>query len=187
MTSPTPVPSDFEEGYFPVRDGNWLARGQAPNIEIAKIRTIYREDDQFIVDLLFYDNEGNRLGRISPNEPFEIDGKIYHGPRSFEPCCSLEGWYRIKKPEFPLTPIWVTGNDGWRRMSYPIIKRDWGNYSKRKQGITEITVANMTVNYDPELERRARRYAAEILRDIARETGIEALRERANQLENEVE
>src|SRR5258708_514949 len=106
MDNVIPTPEDFEDDHFPIRGNDWLMNSVQ---EIAQVRAVYVDKDygdskrrQFYVDLVYYDHSGMKIGRKSINEPFLIDGKMRRGPRAFEPFCSLEGWRRIEKPEFPL-------------------------------------------------------------------------------------
>jgi len=78
--------------------GDWIAPedavGKLTNCRIAKIKTLYDEENTGFADLVMYAGDGTKLGRVS--EPFD-------GPKTFEPFCELDGWVPIEKPKFPLT------------------------------------------------------------------------------------
>jgi hypothetical protein len=83
-----------------VKSGDWVARnwkdslaGSNPTIGRVKGEP-YRDGTEELADIVIYDIDGNKIGRVS--EPFD-------GPKGFEPACALDGWTRIKKPDFPLT------------------------------------------------------------------------------------
>lgn len=64
------------------------------NPQIARVKGApYADGDALLANLVFYDHEGNAIGRLS--EPFD-------GPTDFEPACDLAGWTPIYKPAFPL-------------------------------------------------------------------------------------
>lgn len=189
MADDRPLPSTLGEGHYPVRAGDWLARGDT-SIEIAQIKSVYVDpchDDEFLVDLIIYDRSGNKLGRVSPVEPFVVLGKRYLGPRTFEPACSLEGWRRIKQPSFPIEQKWVKNAAG---TSYSIMdvteNRPWGDYVRRTRAVVPAVVL-VKPNFDAELEKRVLLMTAQNLRDIARETGNEELRQRAQELEKQAD
>lgn len=192
-----PSPEDFEADHFPVRGNDWLANDLG---EIAQVRAIYVDKDysdserpRFYVDLVFYEASGLRIGRKSINPPSMIGGKMRRGPRTFDPFCSLDGWYRIEPPQFPLEQEFVSypnPEDPTRRrlsLEWSVKPKKWGNYAKRKRVPVVIPAAPTRPNYDPELEKRVLLATAQNLRDIARETGNEALRTRAQELERQAD
>lgn len=195
MSDLTPDPKDFEEDHFPLRGGDWIINS---NDEVAQVKAVHCDNNswlekpEFIVDIIYHDHNGRRIGRKSENVSFEIAGKRYRGPRSFEPAVNLEGWSRIKKPDFPIERrlVWIPHptEPGKQYGEYrvDVTPRVWGNYARRKRVIPVAPQTNKP-NFDPELERRARKLAAELLRDKARETGDESLRDIAIQLEKEAE
>lgn len=198
MSDVTPTPEDFEDDHFPVRGNDWLANRFG---EIAQVKAVYaardfsgdREHRRFFVDLAFYESSGFKIGRKSVNPPSMIAGKMRRGPRAFDPFCSLEGWYRIEPPQFPLDREMVEYPDPEDptkvRLSFEwtIKPKAWGNYAKRKRVPAVIPAAPSRSNYDPELEKRALLLTAQNLRDIARETGNEELRTRAQELEKQAD
>lgn len=105
-----PDPSAFEEDHFPARAGDWIAQGETM-VRVVQIKRIY--DDhlngtrEFLADLILFDLKGNKIGRESP-----VEG----GPRTFEPACSLVGWQRIEKPDFPIKMVWENRGDGLQRI-----------------------------------------------------------------------
>jgi hypothetical protein len=198
MNDLSPTPDEFEEDHYPLRAGDWLVRG-SENRHIAQVKAIHLDlhgeggKREFLVDLWLYDTNGYRIGRESPNEPFTIGDKTYRGPRTYEPSMPLgDDWRRIEKPEFPLKREWISYPDpkkpGWsiHTSEYPVKPRPWGNYGRRVKKPAPV-VAVSKPNFDPELEKRARLMAAQLLRDAARETGVEALKVRAAELEKEAE
>jgi hypothetical protein len=194
MNNDTPIPEDFEENHFPVRGNDWLINDAE---EIAQVRAVYASKDysdenqrlRFYVDLVFYDHSGRKIGRKSINPSLLIDGVMRRGPRAFDPFCDLEGWRRIEKPDFPLSRVAVDtpvhDKPGMVRLSYEwdVTPKKWGNYAKRKRVRVVAPVMPSRPNYDPELEKRVLLMTAQNLRDIARETGNEELRKRAQDLE----
>lgn len=198
MNELSPRADQFEEGHYPLRAGDWVVRG-SQNDHIAQVKAIHIDhhgDDgkpEFLVDLWLYDTNGRRLGRVSDNEPFTIDGKTYRGPRTYEPSMPLaDDWQRIEPPEFPLTRQYLSRPDpkrpGWSTMvfEYVVEPRPWGNYARRvKKPVIAVSVTKP--NFDPELEKRSRLMAAQLLRDVARETGVEVLKVKAAELEKEAE
>lgn len=67
--------------------GDWVVRTSLDRV--AKVKEAYED----VLDLVFYNRDGSRLGRESPP---------MGGPRSFEPACSVELWVPINEPTFPL-------------------------------------------------------------------------------------
>lgn len=169
--------STYDDEHYPARRGDWIASGE-PITRVAQIKRVYRHSDGFLADLIFYDFNGNKLGRVSPP---------MGGPRTFEPACALRDWYRIKPPEFPIRLSWKYSKDRTRRTAgYHAARRPWGKYARRRKLVVEA-VQTTRPNYDPELERRARKLAAEKLRDLARTTGLAVLLAEADALEREID
>lgn len=82
---------------LPFRPRDWVADDGG---RVAKVRDVYRDRGELLLDLVIYDRSGEKVGRESP---------AMGGPRSFEPCCSAEGWRRIAEPDFPISLKWVGG------------------------------------------------------------------------------
>lgn len=83
-----------------LKAGDWVCSGTS----IARIKAAYAFDrisrDE-LLDLVFYERDGTRIGRESP---------ALGGPRGFEPMCSASNWRRILKPDFPLSKYDFLGN-----------------------------------------------------------------------------
>jgi hypothetical protein len=178
--------SAYGPDQFPARGGDWVGCGE-PLIRIAQIKRVWWDRGEILADLYLYAFHGERIGRESPNEPFTILGKTYRGPRTYEPACPLADWYRIEKPDFPIELSWRENGNGSRSGGYFVEPRPWGKYVRRKKQTIEPPAALKIEkpNFDPELERRARLLAAELLRDVAREGGD--LKAAAERLEKEAE
>ncbi|MFA6230999.1 MAG: hypothetical protein WC617_12635 [Rhodanobacter sp.] len=80
----------------PFSEGQWAAENQDfEHPEIAHIKTVYWDDiaHEWVMDLVLYSPDGDRIGRKSPR---------MGGPSGFEPCVPCQSWSLIRKPEFPL-------------------------------------------------------------------------------------
>lgn len=87
---------------LPFKPSDWVSDDAD---RIARVRSVYEASPgEILLDLVIFDRDGNRLGRVSP---------VMGGPRTFEPACSSERWHRVKKPTFPLQLQWV--GEGTRR------------------------------------------------------------------------
>jgi hypothetical protein len=85
---------------LPFKPGDWAV----DHIErVAKVKAVYRDCEDILLDLVIYDWKGNRVGRESP---------VCGGPRSFEPACDAKDWQRIARPAFPVTPKWMPNETG---------------------------------------------------------------------------
>lgn len=87
---------------FPVKPGDWVSDGTG---RIAKVRSVDRDEHGIMVDLYLYARNGEKIGRSSP---------VMGGPKTFEPACSWDGWYRIEEPSFPLRLEWQQKPNGTR-------------------------------------------------------------------------
>jgi hypothetical protein len=96
---------------LPFKPGDWVA-DQGDNV--AKVKDVYESEGEVLLDLVMYDREGEKLGRLSP---------ACGGPRNYEPACSSNLWERIEEPVFPLSLKWITGDDGKRTARYWTGKR----------------------------------------------------------------
>ena len=85
---------------LPFKPNDWVSNN-ADNI--ARVKKVYRDGGEVLLDLVMYDWKGKMLGRVSPS---------CGGPRTFEPCCAVEGWYRVAEPKFPLQCIFVPDGTG---------------------------------------------------------------------------
>jgi hypothetical protein len=91
---------------LPFKPGDWVSdcMGQP-----AKVRAVYRDRGEVLLDLVLYDMKGGKVGRESP---------ACGGPRTFEPACAADGWQRIAQPTFPISLKWVDDGDGKRTARY---------------------------------------------------------------------
>lgn len=96
---------------FPYKPGDWVA-DQSDNV--AKVRDVYDCEGEILLDLVMYDRNGEKIGRISP---------ACGGPRNYEPACSASIWERIEAPVFPLTLKWIPQEDGGKTARYWTGKR----------------------------------------------------------------
>lgn len=86
---------------FPFAPRDWVSDSSD---RIAQVKAVYEGDPgEVLLDLVYYDRSGERLGRVSPPEG---------GPRTFEPACSAEGWERVSEPYFPIQLRGVPSGDG---------------------------------------------------------------------------
>lgn len=90
----------------PYKPGDWVMTTSG---RVAKVRSVDYVGKELTLDLVIYSKDGEKIGRESP---------AMGGPRSYEPCCSPDGWERCRKPDFPLSPKWVTQPDGSRTAMY---------------------------------------------------------------------
>jgi hypothetical protein len=107
---------------FPFKPGDWVQDGCD---RIAKIKDVWEDRGQVLLDLVMFDHSGDKLGRVSP---------VMGGPRTFEPACSAQGWERIAKPDFPIVMTWRDNGNG------TVSPRMWGgdrlppaNWKKRQR------------------------------------------------------
>ncbi len=85
---------------LPFRPRDWVANDDG---DLAKVKTVIRQGSEVLLDLFMYDHDGTKVGRRS---------LAFDGPRTYEPCCSADGWYRITTPEFPLSLAWQPDAEG---------------------------------------------------------------------------
>lgn len=90
---------------------------------VATVKEIHEYEGEILFDLVMYDRDGTRLGRVSP---------ALGGPRTFEPMCSIEGWERVAAPTFPMVPKWVNQPDGTNRAMYWSKRLPPANWKKPK-------------------------------------------------------
>lgn len=172
---------------LPVVRGDWVeSREYTPRV--GKVVDSYwstKADGTQVcmVDIAVYALSGNRIGRESPAEG---------GPRTYEPWLTYADWVRIAKPAFPLKLDWSTepgitgGGEGRYVTDAKRIDDRVEAPRKRAKGYKPRALAKPAdTDYDPELEVRTRRMAAQQLRDINREAPQPALIEKAEKLEAE--
>lgn len=164
---------------FPVKPGDWVV-SRYQDDKVATVRSVYRLVGETLVDLVIYDRDGRALGRVSP---------AMGGPRKFEPACDYKDWQRTGEPKFPIGLVWVTGEDGRRTARYStkaevLPDREWSLPQRRRRA---PPLAPGRLNMDPEIEASKLRFAAQELRDAARQHKIPQLLERAEAMEEEAE
>jgi hypothetical protein len=123
---------------LPFKPGDWATDSSD---RIAKVKAIYRtpaiggSEEEILFDLIMYDWDGEKLGRIS---------EAMGGPRSFEPACSIEGWRRIAQPEFPVSLKWRPSGKGkvtarhWAGETLP--PANWTPRRRRSKAIPQSLV-----------------------------------------------
>lgn len=87
---------------YPFKPGDWVQDG---GDRVAKVKSVWDQNGEVLLDLVMFSHTGEREGRTSP---------AMGGPRTFEPACDAAGWERITPPVFPMVPKWVTNPDGSR-------------------------------------------------------------------------
>jgi hypothetical protein len=93
------VGSDVEP--FPFKPGDWVVDSGE---RVAKVKGVSRFNGDVYLDLYIYSDRGERIGRTSP---------VMGGPRTYEPCCSAEGWERLEgEPDWPIKVQWVPDGSG---------------------------------------------------------------------------
>ena len=89
----------------PFAEKDWVAEGdQHP--EIARVKDVYWDDiaNEWVMDLVLYSPDGDRIGRKSPR---------MGGPGGFEPAVPCKYWRKIQRPYFPLSRD-TTGFRDWK-------------------------------------------------------------------------
>lgn len=89
---------------LPFKPGDWVADSAE---QIGRVKSVHGESafepGAILLDIVMYDRQGNKLGRVSPS---------LGGPRTFEPCMNAANWRRIAEPDFPISLKWVPDKDG---------------------------------------------------------------------------
>lgn len=90
----------------PVEEKDWVIERDVQHPQLGRVKERYWDSacSQWVMDVVLYSPDGQRLGRTSP---------AMGGPRSFEPAVPFEYWQRIEKPVFPLGRD-GTGYRDWR-------------------------------------------------------------------------
>ncbi len=165
---------------YPVKAGDWVVSRYSDD-KVAKVRSVYMHGADVLVDLVLFARDGRTIGRSSP---------VMGGPRKFEPACDYKDWQRISEPSFPLKLLWVDQEDGRRRARYepavlvvPDRTEPARNRLRRRSPPAEIKSLNM----DAQTEAAKLRFAAQELRDAAREHGVPKMIGRAEEMEAEAE
>ncbi len=142
----------------PLWSGDWIASETGA---IGRVKACYFVEGTPHADVVLYHRNGSLIGRESPPEG---------GPTSFEPAVPLEGWRRIARPIFPLLLRWVPCEDrpDTLRATWDTMERKpFRTVARKRPAVSAVRRSN----FDPELEAKARRMAAQMLRDAAREGG----------------
>src|SRR3546814_10551449 len=98
---------------------------------VAKVKAIDHIAGETTCDLILYSRAGTKIGRESP---------AMGGPRTFEPCCSIDGWERCVEPSFPLGLQWVTQPDGSRMAMYWVKRLPPANWRKPKARVRALRI-----------------------------------------------
>ena len=179
---------EFEERPVPVMRGDWVQSRFESIPRVGRVRdggwTGRGDSAAFVVDVVLYDYDGKVIGRESP---------AMGGPKSYETQLDYADWFRIEKPKFPLAGLsWVDEErDGQlvrvaRHLTGCRSKSDRTGPPKRAARAA-VTPSQARTDFDPELEIRTRRMAAQELRDIYRTTQVTELADRAGSLEAEAD
>jgi hypothetical protein len=171
---------------LPVLRGDWVESRYLSEPKIGRVvNSCWSKDGDTLscmIDVAIYGYRGDRIGRETP---------AMGGPRRHEPWVSYSEWFRIEKPDFPLTLEWKSNEDnaGHTLVLVTNAKRleDRTEHKRdRSRKYVPRAVAKPTnTDFDPELEIRTRRMAAQELRDTYRDTGVSALLTKAEALEAE--
>lgn len=179
------VENEGQEPPLPVIKGDWIeSRGEGqPRVGrvVHSHWDIVDGERRCMVDVAIYDYSGTRVGRESP---------AMGGPRAYEPWLNYSEWFRIKKPDFPIAIQWVPRADGstvGRYVTKAALMPDRTEVPVgRKQVVKGRALPKPSgTDYDPELEIRSRRMAAQELRDVNRQSPVPALIGEAKKLEAE--
>lgn len=181
------IDDDNPEPVLPVVKGDWVESIEETHPRIARVVEAFWNVEPdgsrvCMVNLSIYAHSGQRVGRESPSEG---------GPTAYEPWIRYTGeWLRIKKPSFPVSLVWVQeGGDGLKVARYVTDAKRLGDRveppRRATRAVGRVIPKPAGSDYDPELEVRTRRMAAQELRDINRATPVAALLEKAERLEAE--
>lgn len=90
----------------PLEKGDWIMEKDTQHPQLGRVKACYFDHTakEWVVDLVLYGPNGNRIGRESPRGD---------GPSGFEPAVPIAYWERIEKPAFPMTRD-HTGYRDWR-------------------------------------------------------------------------
>lgn len=95
-------------GGLPFAPRDWVA-SRGDHQRVARVKGVHAEGGRIFLDLVLYAHDGCLIGRASHSKG---------GPRSYEPWCPSANWERISRPDFPLKPSVVTGEDGRERVRF---------------------------------------------------------------------
>jgi hypothetical protein len=114
---------------FPTKPGDWVSDGH----QVAQVKAVDWDGTEVVVDLVFYANNGEKLGRVSP---------AMGGPRTFEPSCSWRYWHRVHEPDFPIQISGIPEADGRVRIDYfhgdPLPERQWKKPVRRSKRLSTV-------------------------------------------------
>lgn len=180
---------DLWERHVPYSKGDWLETIGDSSLRIARVRKAYWSrnsdgEDKLYGDLWLYNFNGDRTGRESP---------AFDGPRSYEPFCDLSDYQRIAEPQFPIELHSYPTGEGTYTFRYQTKAKVLGPRKPRKKAtsikaVAQVVVVESNNGFDPEVEARALKIAAETLRDTARTLPAEtrgAIIEKAEHLESQ--
>jgi len=174
---------EYSDDDLPVAKGDWVeSRENTPRV--GRVRDSYWGVDDgnrvCLIDVVLFDHSGDKIGRTSP---------AMGGTRTCEPAVNYSDWMRIVKPEFPVVLSWVDDGSGGRVAGYvtnaPRLPDRLPGTGKKSTSRSSRPRRGTDTDYDPEIEVRARRMAAQQLRDINRASSAPALVEKAEKLESE--
>ncbi|MCS4088842.1 hypothetical protein [Rhizobium sp. BK176] len=180
---------DQEEPVLPVAPGDFV---ETKDLTYPRIGRVVRarwvdEGGKRIckMDVSMYNIDGVNTKRVSP---------AFDGPKNYEPWITYtDEWMRIAKPDFPVSLKWVPLEDGSGQSiaQYVTGAKRLGDRTvvRRRKTKVESPLAVKPKpprsDFDPELEVRSRRMAAQQLRDINRAMPNPELIAKAQQLEDE--
>lgn len=187
MTEQAMPIDDNSKPPLPVVRGDWIESRNDSQPQIGKVvNSQWVERDgklACMVDVALYAYSGDRIGRQSP---------AMGGPRTYEPWVAYADWFRIEKPYFPVKLDWVENKGvggatlGWVTNARRIEDRTEHPRKRKSAGYRPRAVPKpANTDFDPELEVRTRRMAAQELRDVHRETPSPALLSKVERLEAE--
>lgn len=87
-----------------MKKGDWVSDFGSDIPQLGRICGTFELDGVLYINVVLYDREGTRLGRVSP---------ALGGPRKFEPALDGRLWTVIERPSFPL-PITQIDDDRGR-------------------------------------------------------------------------
>lgn len=90
----------------PLAMNDWVLEKNIQHPEIGQVKECYWDSSsqEWVMDVVLYGPEGNRIGRSSP---------AIGGPEHFEPAVPVNHWERIEEPDFPIRRD-TTGFRDWR-------------------------------------------------------------------------
>jgi hypothetical protein len=79
----------------PLMKNDWVGEKDVQHPSIGQVKACYwdRASEEWVMDIVLYSPDGERIGRESP---------AMGGPTGFEPAVPFQTWSRIAEPNFPL-------------------------------------------------------------------------------------